>query len=60
LFGLAEAFIWGKRNPAKVPARLKFFSGKLWNQNSPNVLKNFGLGSMSLILLHHLLFQPEL
>jgi len=55
-----EAFIREKPNPAKVPVRLNFFSAALWNQNSPNVLKNFGLGSMSLILLHHLLFQPDL
>jgi len=60
LFWLVAAFIREKRNPAKVPTRLKFFSGELWNQNSPNVLNNFGLGSMSLILLHHLPFQPDL
>ncbi|MGH6643719.1 MAG: hypothetical protein ACRED3_13590, partial [Bradyrhizobium sp.] len=31
-----------------------------WNQKAPTVLRQFGLGSMSLILLHHLLFHLQL
>jgi hypothetical protein len=58
---LQATFIRGKPNPRKVPACLNFFSLELWNQSRPEWFEaNVGLGSMSLILLHHLLFHLDL
>jgi hypothetical protein len=57
-FAFQATFIQGKPNPRKVPARLNSFSLELWNQSPPEWFEaTVGLGSMSLILLHHLLFH---
>jgi len=44
----------------RFPAVRNFFSWEPWNQTYSNVLKDFGLGSIFLILLHHPLFQLDL
>jgi hypothetical protein len=36
------------------------FFPELWNQKRPSGFKELGLSSMSLILLHHLLFHLDL
>jgi hypothetical protein len=57
-FAFQAAFIRGTRKLRKVPARWKFFSWELWNQSHPEWFEaTVGLGSMSLILLHHPLFH---
>jgi hypothetical protein len=59
-FAFPATFIRGKRKPLKVPTCRKFFSWELWNQSPPEWFEaGVGLGSMSLILLHHLLFHPR-
>jgi len=58
---LSGDVIRGKRTPRKVPARRKFFSWELWNQNHPNGLKTaLGWRSMSWFCLQHLMFNPDL
>jgi hypothetical protein len=52
----------GAANVAKVNAASRggTFFREPWNQMPPKVLNQPGLGSMSLILLHHLLFHLDL
>jgi hypothetical protein len=65
---LPGRFLFAARSIKKIPKPAKvngasrygtFFPG-WWNQKHLSGFKQFGLGSMSLILLHHLLFHLDL
>jgi hypothetical protein len=56
-FGLARA---GTPQKVNGPVAVGTIFREPWNQIPPTVLRQFGLGSMSLILLHHLLFHHDL
>jgi len=49
-----------RRPDYQRPCGTELFFWELWNHNHPNGFKELGLGSMSLILLHHLLFHLDL
>ena len=52
VFFAFASFIIGKRHRKNVPAAPQYFFDRRLEPKAPNDLNGFGLGSMSLILLH--------